>query len=150
MNYITIIVTAVILMAISSIWYSPKMFGKRWMKLVGLKPSDAKKADMGPLVVKQAIVTLVMLFVLSIFINLRGDITFIAGATTGALIWLGFVTNLDPEHHLIQVRRYNTTISLNATKGDNARYKAWPKAPLQMMESKSKIGCAPWAMMKKP
>jgi hypothetical protein len=43
--------------------------------------------------------------------------------------WLGFVTDLDPANHLVQVRRYNTTTFLNATKGENAKYKAWPQAP---------------------
>ena len=42
-NYLAVLVSGVAAMVIGSLWYSPILFGKPWMKLVGL--TDEKMAD---------------------------------------------------------------------------------------------------------
>lgn len=98
MNWIAILITAAILIAISSFWYSEKAFGKKWMKLSGVKPD--KKKDMRPIFAGQILATLVMLVVLCTIIILRGEKTFIGGVTTGALLWAGFVATKLAERSL--------------------------------------------------
>ncbi|PCI29426.1 twitching motility protein PilT [Candidatus Wolfebacteria bacterium] len=40
-NWTAVIVGAIAAFALGSFWYSPKMFGKKWMKGVGLTAKDA-------------------------------------------------------------------------------------------------------------
>lgn len=39
-NYLPIVVAAVVSMVLGGLWYSPLLFGKIWMNLQGLKMSD--------------------------------------------------------------------------------------------------------------
>ena len=45
-NYLAVLVAAIANMVIGSFWYSPKGFGKQWMALSGITPTniDAAKA----------------------------------------------------------------------------------------------------------
>ncbi len=39
-NYLAVLVAAIVGMVVGFIWYSPKVFGKMWMKLSGVNPKD--------------------------------------------------------------------------------------------------------------
>ena len=41
-NWLAVIVGAVASFALGALWYSPKIFGKKWMEGVGLTPEDTK------------------------------------------------------------------------------------------------------------
>ncbi len=42
-NYVGVLLAAIASMAVGAVWYAQPVFGKMWMKLVGLKQSDAKE-----------------------------------------------------------------------------------------------------------
>ena len=42
-NYWAILVSGVAAVVIGAVWYSPGVFGKAWMQLVGFKKEDMKK-----------------------------------------------------------------------------------------------------------
>ena len=49
-NYLAVLVSAIIGMIIGALWYSPLLFGKLWMKLSGMTEkqlNEAKKKGMG-------------------------------------------------------------------------------------------------------
>ncbi len=90
-NWTAILLAAVASMIVGSIWYSPVLFGKQFMKLSKMKPKDAahpKKAF-----VQGFIVAIVMAFVLAKF--LTGASTLNAGIKTAAWIWLGFMATTE-------------------------------------------------------
>ena len=92
-NYIAVLVAAVANMAIGAWWYSPKGFGKQWMKAMKIKKKDMRKLQKGA---KKAmslsfIGALVMAYVLAIFLRFTQTTTILAAANIALWLWLGFV-----------------------------------------------------------
>ena len=85
-DVIMVFLTAVLNMGLGMIWYSPDVFGKKWMKLTGLSKSKMPK-DMGYIYALTFFASLVASFTLELFIaNIPGS-----NAWTGLLIgfWAG-------------------------------------------------------------
>ena len=93
-NYLAIIVTAIVGYAIGMLWYSPLLFGNIWMNLQGITKKDmakAKKKGMGKVMLLGFITTLIMTLVLNYLIGLFGYAVAGDGALLGFWIWLGFL-----------------------------------------------------------
>jgi hypothetical protein len=104
-NWWAILVAGIASMVLGMIWYGPFLFGKTWMKIIGVDlattPPEKIKAEqkrMFPFYLLQFVVTLVTLYVLANYISLyetvSGQFGAIAGITTALWIWLGFVMPL--------------------------------------------------------
>lgn len=95
MNYLAIIVAAVINVAVGSLWYSPVLFAKPWSKAMGMKAEDftknGKKMGAG-MYVPPFISAIVSAYVLAWFINALNITTATGGLGIGFLGWLGFTT----------------------------------------------------------
>ena len=91
---VTLLAAAIASMAMAYLWYSPMMFGKRWMELMGPsgeKMSTMNKSDMTTGYLANFMFTIIMAFMLSYFIKATGA-EGPGGAITVALwIWLGFI-----------------------------------------------------------
>ena len=76
------------------LWYSPKVFGTKWMKLVGMSPEDAKKPT-AAVIALGVIAAIVKVAVLAGFINLvnPGDLS--GALLTAGFVWLGFFATSD-------------------------------------------------------
>lgn len=96
-NYMAVVVAAVVNMVLGFVWYGP-LFGKAWMKMVGLTKEDAQKAGMAKPMIIASVGALVMAYVLSGFVQLGASMTAVEGATLGFWVWLGFIatTTLSP------------------------------------------------------
>ncbi len=92
-NYLAVIVAALLYYAGGALWYSPVLFGKRWMGLVGLTEEKMKESQ------KDAWKSYVTALVAALFIsygiarieNYMNVITFAGGLHTGFWAWLCFV-----------------------------------------------------------
>src|SRR5260221_14097368 len=92
-NYLAILVSGIIMMALGYAWYGP-LFGKPWMKLMGINKSEMKDVpqsemmkNYGLMFVSALILSYVFAYVLSVF-----QVNSIIMAVTGAFwIWLGFI-----------------------------------------------------------
>ncbi|MHB8572989.1 MAG: DUF1761 domain-containing protein [Candidatus Dormibacteria bacterium] len=88
MNWLAIVLSAVILFIIGSVWYSPVLFGKQWAGYLGREvPSGAPPP--------QAIITalagsLVTATILAYLISLSAAPTLGLGLFMGGAVWLGF------------------------------------------------------------
>ena len=91
-NWLAIVVAAVIQFVVGFLWYSPMLFGNQWMKLSGIKPDPKVKpsAMMMPMV-GMFVLTLITAFVLSGFIGYAGAKGAVDGALVGVMAWLGFM-----------------------------------------------------------
>lgn len=88
-NYIAIIIAAVLNMVIGYIWYSPAVFGKTWMKMANISEASMKKG-MGKAIGMGIVASLITAYVLAQLIDLTGAVG-VAGAVTLAFwVWLGF------------------------------------------------------------
>jgi hypothetical protein len=93
-NYVAVIVAGVLSMAIGAFWYSPAGFGKQWMKLMGFTKKDlneAKEKGMGKSYALAFLSTLVMSYVLAVFVGFANAATILNGAVVGFWLWLGFI-----------------------------------------------------------
>lgn len=92
-NLIGVVLAAVAAMIVGFVWYSPILFGKQWMKMVGMKESDVKAKS--PQAMKGYAVSLLtaflMAYVLAHFLAYAGAITISDGLTGAFWAWLGFV-----------------------------------------------------------
>lgn len=96
-NYLAIVVAAVLSMVIGSVWFGP-LFGKPWMKLMGMSKEsmkDMKPQAMMKLYGIQFVGSLFMAFVLAhslVFAKAYlGESGISAGLQTGFWNWAGFV-----------------------------------------------------------
>lgn len=91
-NWVGILVAAVVAMIIGFIWYSPMLFGKRWMKLSGISQANASKMMKNPLnMVGMFIAVIISALVLQLFILHSAITTVTGGIVLGFLVWIGFV-----------------------------------------------------------
>jgi hypothetical protein len=91
-----VLVAAVATMVIGFLWYSPILFARPWMRLMGCDPDDkAKLAEMqkgaGKLYGITFVATLVSAVVLAKIIDLTSVNTVLYGMKVGFAVWLGFV-----------------------------------------------------------
>jgi len=95
-NLIAVVAAAVVSMVIGMFWYSPLAFGKMWMRLMGFEEKDKEKMkqDAKKAYPFAVLSSLVMAFVLAMFVDYAGAITVLQGVITGALIWLGFIATV--------------------------------------------------------
>lgn len=92
-NYLAIIVCAVLSMIIGAIWYGPYFFGNTWLKISGIDPKDTRtinkmKKESGPLYGVQFLLTLVQLYILAHFIGAWSDVS---GIEVALWVYVGFV-----------------------------------------------------------
>ncbi|MBR9699314.1 DUF1761 domain-containing protein [Candidatus Woesearchaeota archaeon] len=95
-NWIAIVVVAIVAMLIGMWWYSLKGFGKQWIKLMGISQRKMKEMskNAGSSYLLNIIATLVMAYVLALFIAYTSAITFVQGMQTGFWLWLGFIVTV--------------------------------------------------------
>ncbi len=87
-NWLHVIVGAVVAMVIGSVWYMPAVFGNAWMADLGKKQSDA--SNPGPAMAVMALGSLVMTYVLAQVVMQFGASTLSEGLMVGFWVWLGF------------------------------------------------------------
>lgn len=96
-DYLAVLVAAIVSMAIGFAWYSPALFGKPWMKLMGYTEESIKKAQkgMGPMYALSFVLALVTAYVLFHVMAMSeaffGEPPVTTGLMTAFWSWVGFV-----------------------------------------------------------
>lgn len=98
LNHWAILVCAVFLWILGAFWYSPALFAKPWIAIVGRKMGEQPKGVVFGMV-SSLIGDLLLALVLDHFIIWSQSSTFGAGALIGFICWVGFVLGpLFPQH----------------------------------------------------
>lgn len=87
---ISIFVSAVVGFAVGALWYSPILFGKKWMRLKQVN-KDSFEDDMKTAMFKGFVIQLVMSYALYIFVIAFGVSSFFSGVAIGLYASLGLV-----------------------------------------------------------
>ncbi|MBI4019754.1 MAG: DUF1761 domain-containing protein [Candidatus Aenigmarchaeota archaeon] len=90
-NLVAVVVAAVLNIVIGMLWYSPLLFGRKWLSAMGLKKGEMKKEGMAKVHVLMFIAALIMSYVLATFIDFTAATTAMQGVATGFWVWIGFV-----------------------------------------------------------
>jgi Protein of unknown function (DUF1761) len=89
-NWLAVVIAAVVGAVIALIWYAPQVFGRHWAAAAGvelLAPSQAP-----PITIALAVVTvLVTAYALALLARAVGAASIVDGAILGFVAWLGFV-----------------------------------------------------------
>jgi hypothetical protein len=89
-NYLAIVITAVIIFLLGGLWYSPVLFAKRWVALQGRTMDEMKAMGAGPVMYFEVFVCgLLTAWVLAVIIAHYGAVTVGGGAMIGVLCWIG-------------------------------------------------------------
>lgn len=92
-NWLAVLVAAIIRMAVGFAWYSPPLLLKPWQALTGVTP-ETMKAGLGKAMVVDVIASLVMSFALANIIVGANISDWLNGALAGFWVWLGFQATL--------------------------------------------------------
>ena len=93
-NYLAVLISAVISMIIGSLWYSPLLFGNAWVKAGRISKKAIEKAKarrMGKYYIIAFIGSLLMAFILAHFVQYVAANNFTEGMQTGFWLWSGFI-----------------------------------------------------------
>lgn len=96
-NYLGVLLAAVVSMVLGFLWYSPMLFGKPWMKFMGYSEESLKKEQkaMGKLYGLSFVVALLTAYMLSHVMTLSENFfhynRLSTGLNTAFFMWLGFV-----------------------------------------------------------
>jgi hypothetical protein len=102
-NIVAVVIATVAGMAIGFAWFSPVLFGNSWLRLVGLSEEDAGEAAR-PAILGSIVATIVLVVILSIFIDIAQADNFATGALIGFLAWVGFVATTSGVNFLFSRR----------------------------------------------
>jgi hypothetical protein len=93
-NYLAVLVGGVVIFMLGGLWYSPVLFAKKWLALMGKTEAEMKAAAATspmPLMYLSAFLCgLISSWVLAIILHPFTDLTPLRGALAGGLCWLGF------------------------------------------------------------
>jgi hypothetical protein len=94
-----VVVAAIVCMILGFLWYSPLLFAKPWMVLMGYDPNDKARLDemrkgAGKTYVLAFIASLISAFVLAKIIDVTSVSTALYGMKVAFAVWLGFVTTV--------------------------------------------------------
>ncbi len=92
-NWLAVLVAAIIRMAVGFGWYSPPVLLKPWQQLTGVTP-ESMRAGLGKAIVIDVIASLIMSFALANIVVGAGITDWLNGALAGFWVWLGFMATL--------------------------------------------------------
>ena len=96
-NYLAVLVSTIVSMAIGAFWYSPAGFGKKWMELMNITKANidkAKQKGMTKSYITAFIALFILNFVLANIIMTAQAISWFEGLQVGLVMWLGFIATV--------------------------------------------------------
>jgi len=91
-NYLAVLVAAIVVFVLGWLWYSPLLFYKPWMRARGLDPAAAMagaKMPAGKLVI-ELVRCIVLALVIAHLISALGISSWFIAAHLGLLLWIAF------------------------------------------------------------
>jgi hypothetical protein len=98
-NLLSVLVAAVATMVVGFLWYSPLLFAKPWMILMGYDPNDKAgleemRKSAGKSYALSFVASLISAFVLGKVIQISTVNSILYGMKIGFAVWLGFVATV--------------------------------------------------------
>jgi hypothetical protein len=91
-NYVAVIIAALVPMVLGALWYSPALFARPWMRAVGRDEDELGGLGLGYVV--SAIAAVLSSYALARIERWAEVDDLWNGALVGLLVWLGFVAGL--------------------------------------------------------
>ena len=124
-NYISVVLSAISIMAVGAFWYSPVAFGKKWANVVGLSDAQLKEVNPKALIIT-AVGALVKAYFLAMtiyaFHHFYGHSFLHDALGTAFMVWLGFQLTATTVRNSFE--RVSNTHTLISVGGDLVSYLA--------------------------
>ena len=91
-NYLAVLVAAIVVFVLGWLWYSPLLFYKPWMRARGMDPAAAMagaKMPAGKLVI-ELVRCIVLAYVIAHFVAALGVNNWLGAVHFGFMLWVGF------------------------------------------------------------
>ncbi len=109
LNWIAVVVATLAAFAVGAVWYTPGLFGKPWMKAIGLTEKDTKNADM----VRPIVLTLVGTFVSAVAIGVLVQVLALTSVWQGASFGVMVAVSLLATNKIMQAQFELRPLSYN-------------------------------------
>ena len=90
-NLVAVLVAAIVQMVIGAVWYSPALFARQWLALIGKSLDDVKSNNASAGYAIASFASIVTAYILAKFIGFAQARTAIDGLQIGLWAWIGFV-----------------------------------------------------------
>ena len=90
-NYVAVVVAALVYYILGAIWYAPGIFGHRWVKHDEGVVEEQKHSWKIGAYIGELILDLIIAYVLALFIQLSGAGKIADGVIVALWVWIGFV-----------------------------------------------------------
>jgi hypothetical protein len=90
LHLLAILMSTMALWILGAIWYSPVLFAKPWMKLLGIEKDGPNKKNIVPGMLASFVGDFILAFMLAHFVTWSSSTTFGSGALIGLIVWIGF------------------------------------------------------------
>ena len=108
-NWLAVIVAAILSMVVGFVWYSKPVFLRPWLK--GLEKDESFAQEANPVTFVFAFLSAIIEAVFVTFLlNAMGSVTLVSGLTAGFMIWLGFVFTTHLVNDLFSKRSFTFTL----------------------------------------
>lgn len=97
LNYLAILVAAIVSFVIGWAWFSPVLFMKQWIALSGVTPEKVEvggKQKMMQSMVIMFVLVLISAYVLAYFVHALGVTTVLEAVRLAIWVWLGFMATI--------------------------------------------------------
>jgi hypothetical protein len=106
LNLLVVLGAGVAKFIVGGLWYSPILFAKPWMKLLGLKESSMK-AGMGKAMLVELVGCVLMAYVLAYAIHYANAQGAVQGMMAGFWNWLGFIATIQIHSVIFEKKPFN-------------------------------------------
>jgi hypothetical protein len=91
LNYLAVLVSGIVIFILGGVWYSPLLFARPWVALMGKTEEELKATASGPAsYVVVFICGLLSAFALAVIIDRFQPVTVLTGVLVAVLCWAGF------------------------------------------------------------
>lgn len=92
-NWLAVVVAAIIPMILGGLWYSNLLFARQWMALVGKTEEEIRKSATNPAMMYGVtfIMCIVLAYVMDYFVHYTASRTFLQGMKIGGMLCVGMV-----------------------------------------------------------
>lgn len=127
-NWVAIVVAALINVVAGSLWYAPFLFGKARRKTTGHRAGDLGHGGLGYALI--GLGAFLQAFILVHFVRYAGALTAWRGVQAGFWLWLGFAAITSLIYHVFESRSWriwavNAGYFLVVLAADGALLAAW-------------------------
>lgn len=91
LNWLAVLLAAFAAFASGAIWYAEPVFGKTWMKMVGLTRKDTEKGNMPRTMGLSFVATIVSAMALGVLVQVLDLSTALQGASLGIMVAVGIL-----------------------------------------------------------